>query len=270
MRNLFKTDLLRILKDKLFMVVCILGGVFALLSPLLYELIVVALDVGDAEIGMIASAKSLFFTAFSPSGNFGLILPILLSIVLCKDFSYGTVRNKIICGKTRFSIFLSMFLSGTVVICGVMLAHALLTLGISLIFFPYQVEPFTVSSVFYLIASLFLSLLIYVFISAIVCFFSVLMKNVGLAIVMYVAVNFLASIVGTILMVASMFISPEKTALIKTLDILQKANVFTSTHIGTGVSYTASDVLCVLLPTLLGTAICLYFGSIIFKKKDLK
>ena len=39
MIDLLKTDFKRVLKDKLFIVVCIIGGVFAVITPILYKLI---------------------------------------------------------------------------------------------------------------------------------------------------------------------------------------------------------------------------------------
>ena len=125
MANLLKTDLRRILLDKLFIVCCILCVVFALFTPLLYALIVAILGVDIEILALFTNAKSLFFTSFNPSGNFGLVVPILLAVVLGKDFSHGTVRNKIICGKKRRDIFFSMFLSATIVMCVLMLMHAL-------------------------------------------------------------------------------------------------------------------------------------------------
>ena len=144
MVNLLKTDLKRIFKDKLFLVVCLLGGAFELVTPLLYKLMFSGLEVeGDPLFASFISAKGLFFRAFSPGSNYGLIVPVLLSIILCKDFSFGTVRNKLISGKSRTSVFLSMFLSCTIVMCAIVLLHALLTLGVSLLFFHYQSGGFT-------------------------------------------------------------------------------------------------------------------------------
>lgn len=270
MRELLKTDLRRIIKDKLFLIVCIVGAGFAFLTPLLYKGLSLFIGIDNELLGIFTNSKSIFFTSFSLSGNFGLVLPILLAIVLCKDFSYGTVRNKIICGKSRAKIFLSMFLSGTIVACGVILAHALLTLGISLCFFPYQAEQFTGYAVLYMLLSILFSLLLYVFVSAIVCLLCVCMKNVGLAIVIYVAVNFVFTIVAAIVSVAAAFVDPADKFALKALEIIQKANIFVASYIGTGTSYTATEVLCVLVPVVVGTTACVLLGTMIFRKKDLK
>lgn len=270
MRELLKTDLRRIVKDKLFLVVCILGAVFAVFTPLLYKGLSLVVDLEGDLLGLFASTKSIFFTSFSPSGNYGMILPILLVIVLCKDFSYGTVRNKIICGKSRTKIFLSMLLSGMIVMCGAMLAQALLTLGVSLCFFPYQTEAFTVETLGYALLSVLFSVLIYVFISSVICLLSVCMKSVGLAVVLYFAINLFFSIAGAIVSVAAMFVQSGDELLTKVFEVLQKANIFTTTFIGTGTTYSVTDVLCVLVPIFAGTAICIFLGITVFRKKDLK
>ena len=270
MRELFITDLRRLVKDKLFLVACILGAVFALFTPLLYAGISLALGEEAEMFGPLAEAKTLFFSAFQPGGNFGLILPILVAVILCKDFRYGTVRNKIIAGKPRTAVFFSLFLSTATVTCGTMLAHALLSLFASLLFFPYTEAPFTWDSFLYLLVSLVFSLLIYLFLSALITFLAATLKSAGLTVVLYVAVNFFFSILGAVVMVAAMLLDPADKALQKLLEILQKANLFTATHVGTGTAYTATDALCVLLPTILGAAACLALGCWLFRRRDLK
>ena len=270
MRELLLTDLRRIIKDKLFLVSCILGVIFAASTPLLYKGISMFLDVENDLISNLTNARTMFFSSFALGSNFGFILPILLAIVLCKDFSHGTVRNKIICGKSRTKIFLSMFFAGSIVMCALMLLHALLTLGISLCFFSYQPEPFTSETLLYILISVLLSLLIYIFVSAIVCFLSVSMKNSGIAVILYVGINFLFSIVGAVVSVAAMFLDPLDKFLVKVFDILQKANVFTAAYIGMGTSYELLDVICALAPTVIGATVCIFLGISIFRKKDIK
>lgn len=270
MRSLIKTDMRRIFKDKLFIVVCILGTVLAFSTPLLYKGLALFIGVEDELLGMLTDSKSMFFSAFATGTNFGLILPILLCLVLCKDFRYGTVRNKIICGKSRVKIFLSMFFTGTAVMCGTILLHALLTLGIALCFFPYQAEKFTANSFGYMMLSILFSLLIYVFISAFVCLLCVSMKNAELAVIIYVAANLISNILGGIISAAT-FIGPAFDNFPTELfEILRRINLFNATYVGQGTAYSTSDVLCLVIATLVGTGLCLFLGVTIFRKKDIK
>ena len=268
MLDLLKVDLKRVFKDKLFMIICIIAGAFIISTPLLYKVLFSAIDMGDL-MGMTINAKTLTFTAFSPSSDLGLIMPILVVIILCKDFSQGTVRNKIICGKSRSKIYFSMLLTCIIVMCGVMLAYGVLILLVSLTVFDYQETAFTAKDFGYLVLSLGFEMLIYVFISSLVCFFEVFMKNAGLAIVMYFAVNLLLAIIGGIVSLAWMFSDPN-SAMYSVLEILSKANVFSTTLIGQGASYSLTDILCLLIPTIGGSAGLIFLGRAVFKKKDLK
>lgn len=271
MLNLFKTDLRRLFKDKLFLITCIIAGALALFSPLINILIFSGIDAeeGLEILGMLPTAKSFFFNSFLPGNNMGLIMPILIAIILCKDFSQGTVRNKIICGYSRSSIFLSMFLSSSVVTSLIMVGQGFVTLFFSLIFFDYSNEAFTFAEFGYFMLSLLFEILVYVFVSAIISFLCVAMKNAGTSVVMYVALNFLFAIVGSVTMVAIMFVEPESTGY-KVLEFFNNANIFTSTLIGSGVTYSAKEILYILLPSVGGGALAVLLGILIFNKKDLK
>lgn len=267
MFNLLKTDLKRILKDKLFLVLCIIAGVFAIITPLMNKGM---MDLLEGEDLFAFNAKEIFFQSFAPGNNLGIIVPIFLGIVLCKDFSHGTVRNKIICGKSRTSIFLSMFLSCAIVMCGVMLAGGLLTLGVSLLFFKYQQTPFTAKDFGYLLATIGFEMLLYVMIAALIAFLCVSMKNVGLVIVMYVAISFLLTIIGTIAgVVVGMEDFIDNKIAYNILKFISDINVFTSKVIGNG-HYGWKECAYILFPTLGGGTLFAWLGTVVFRKKDLK
>ena len=268
MRNLYISDLKRILKVKLFLITCILAGVFALVNPLLYKVLFSLLDLGEMLTGIV-DAKSMLFTAFLPGDNLGLIMPILVAIIVCKDFSQGTVRNKIISGHSRSKIFLSHLFTSSTVICVLMLLHGLLTFLISLCLFEYSSTEFTASELGYLLLSIFFEMLVYVAIAAIVTFIATLSKNMGVCILLYLAVSFGMSILGSIFMTAGMFIDPEN-GWYGVVEFLNALNIFTSSLIGAGVSYSAKDVLYILLaPILIGSG-CTGLGIRLFSKKNLK
>ena len=271
MRNLIKIDLIRILKDKLFLIAAIITGAFALFTPLLYKLLFSAIGLDDTSgmEGMFSiGARDMFFQSFSPGNNLGIIIPIFVTIILCKDFSWGTVRNKLISGKKRWKVFLSTFITCSVTMCAFMLTHGLLTLGVSLILFDYGVA-FDTAELGYMLLSVLFEMLVYIFISALISFFTVLTRKAGVAVVLYFAVNFFFSIVGSITMIVAPLLS-EADAAYTVVNLLNNANVFTSGVIGGGASYSLADVLYVLLPTLLGSALFVLLGIKVFSKKDLK
>ena len=274
MGELFRADLKRVLKDKLLIVMGILAVVFALITPLLYAAIF-SMDglLDDSMLASLVSAKSQFFQNFSMTNNLGLIAPVLLAIVLCKDFSFGTVRNKIIAGKSRVSIYLSLFAVCALVLGAVMFLSAFLSLGVSLIFFDYQSAPFTFADFGYFMASLGFQVLVLLFMAALLSLLCGCTKNVGSAIVLYVAITFLLVLVGSIVQAvcAVLQLTGMNPELVDVLLVLDRLNVGRAVaYIGAGTSYTWKDVLYLLLPPLVGILGFTGFGILRFRRKDLK
>lgn len=276
MGSLLKTDLKRIAKDKLFLIACIIGVAFALFIPLLYYVLFSAISMGEnimAMLGTPINAKYIFSLSFSPGSNFALLVPILITIALYKDFSYGTIRNKLIRGKSRASIFMSMHTANTIFLCGILLVYALLTLGMSLLFFEYQAGGFGMEDFLYLLQTIVFELLIYAFIAAIISFLCVFMKNAGTAIIMYMAINLGFTMIASIIMMSlnALRLNPEQKTLVSVLEFFLNTNVFyTATTLGTGTSYTTEQMLYAILPSVLGIAVFVGLGLLVFRKKDVK
>ena len=275
MIDLLRTDLRRAFRDKLVVVLCIIGGVFSIITPLLYKALFLLLKI-DGEflqeletLGIMVNAKTMFFSSFSLGNNFGLVLPVFVAIIVCRDFSNGTIRNKIICGKSRISIYCSLLITTVVLTCSFMLAHALVTLLISLIFFEYQSTPFTINDFGYLTASLGLELLILILVSALLVLLIVLMKNTALSIVMYFVIDFAFIIIGGITQAIGMF-AKYGTLTYKVLEFVNTANPFATLAIGGGVNYQLKELLYLILPNLALIIATVVLGTVIFKNKDLK
>ena len=275
MSKLIAVDFKRVFKDKLFLVVCILAGVFALITPLLYAAICLIPGVEDVlvDMGMGFNAKTLFFESFSPGNNMGLIAPLLISIIFWKDFSHGTIRNKIISGQSRSSIILSMYTVCQLVLFGVLFLHALLSMVVSLIFFPYQSEPFAASDIGYFFASLALEFLLCMVLSALACWLCCVSNNMGLVIVGYLAITMILSILLSLLSLGSFALSTsEKWEIpLKIVGFFEDINLYTiAATIGSGRSYSVKQLLYCILPNLVGTAGLMTWGILKFRKKDLK
>lgn len=274
MRGLLKADFKRITKDKLLLVMGILAVAFALLTPLLYALLFSGAGFEDEPLlEVMLPAKNQFFASFSLGNNLGLIAPVLLGIALCKDFSFGTIRNKIIAGKSRKAIYMSLFITCATVIVGVILVHALITLGVSLIFFPYQPTPFTLWDFWYLLASVAFDILTLLWVAALLTYLCANAKNVGLVIVLYIAITFALVIVGSIITVVHDVLKATggNEGIVKVLHFIDRINVANSaTYIGMGNGYTLGDILYLTIPALVGIAGFTGLGLARFSKKDLK
>ena len=121
----------------------------------------------------------------------------------------------------------------------------------------------------YLMASIAFEFVVYLFVSALLTFFVVTMKNAGTALVMYFVVNFVMLIIGGITQTA-LLLGDTASSSYKLLQFFNDANVFTSLLIGGGASYGWKEVLTILLPNMFFGGIFVFLGWYIFRKKDLK
>lgn len=275
MTRLLKADFKRFFKDKLFLVSCIIALVFSIINPLLYKLIFSnLLEFEMEELGMILDFNSLYFQSFSLSNNSGLIVPILIVIIIFKDFSFGTIRNKIIAGHNRTNIFLSLFIVSSAIISLIMFSSATITGLLSMALFPDLVSKLTSKEIGYFIASIGFELLIMIFVAALVSFLSVFMKNAGLAIIIYAALMLAGTALNGIASIAINFLSFEqgKEELVKLIENISYFNIFAnnSSVIGLTSSYNNTQVLLLLLSSLLGISMFVGLGILVFNKKDIK
>ena len=276
MVNLIKTDFKRIFKDKLFLILCIVGAGLAVFSALLYWGLdyLISETTEDLGLGSMISAKSLCFASFSPMSDFGLIMPIFMGIIISKEFSHGTIRNKIISGCSRTKTYFSLFITSTITICVLMVAYCLLLLGLCSLFLDYSSEPFTTNELFYLFESFTFNILNYILVSAVICFGTIGLQKLGIGFIIHFVAGFLFLIIASVLGVYVEVIRFESDMkfLVYILDFLNHTNIYYNVTfiIGTDTYYTASELAyCILTPTVFAAGFTV-LGWIIFKKKDIK
>ena len=160
------------------------------------------------------------------------------------------------------------------VLFGVITLHALLTLLISLIFFPYQSTDFVASDIGYFFLSLLFEALLFLFVAALVSFLCACTKNMGLAIVGYVAIVMIMSVVTSILQFGAIMLpvaDGESSFALKAVEFLQDINVFNfAAVIGVGTKYSVREILCCVLSPVISTAALIFLGIFKFKSKDIK
>ena len=125
----------------------------------------------------------------------------------------------------------------------------------------------------YVLGSLGLELLLYLAVSAFVCWLCASMKNVGLVIVLYVAVLMALTMIGSILSVIIAVLEHEQTAetAVSIMKFFQNINIFNyGLLIGKGDSYETKQLLYYSLTPVIAGVSLLGLGIIKFNKKDLK
>ncbi len=105
MNNLLSSNVIRIKRDKIFWSV-----VIALFLVVLGSMIITCVNV--EKLPEDATFEEYYFNSATYVGMF---LAVFSSMFLGTEYSNGTIRNKMIIGKTRTSIYLSNFITNVVV-----------------------------------------------------------------------------------------------------------------------------------------------------------
>lgn len=126
MKNIIKASLFKLFKDLTFRVTLIVGLALAVLLSLLYMVI----NLNTSGPSVIGNGGYMLLTSFTPSQNFGLAIPINLIILIVGEFTYGTIRNKVIVGYRKSYIYFSLFLIGLIFTFFLLTAYTALSVAL--------------------------------------------------------------------------------------------------------------------------------------------
>ena len=102
MFNILRASLFKLFRDRTFQVTAIIGVVLAGFMALV------------GVLSKTLTGEGTFLSSFSLANGFGLTVPINLIVFTVGEFTYGTVRNKIIAGFSKGKIYAGLFLTGLV------------------------------------------------------------------------------------------------------------------------------------------------------------
>ena len=186
MINIIRASIFKLLKDWTFRITMIIGVCLA------------ALMIGlNAYLGTL-NGQDMLISSVSPTQNFGLTVPINLVVFTVGEFTYGTIRNKIIAGHSKFKIYTGLFLTGLIFTFSLMIVYLGLVVGIGSIAGGFDAAkiggPRFVGS---FIAYFFVT---YIFVTSLSVFFGALMRNIGgsisIAVVALVLIGLLPLIIS--------------------------------------------------------------------------
>lgn len=122
MSKLLSANFIRLWKERVFLIA--IAGVFTLGA-----VIPISIKIAEIRLGVFNSIDPVFgqFAMF-----IGIVLAIFCSFFVGKEYSDGTIRNKIICGKKRTDIYLANFITCTAVSLMLCVAFFLPYLGIGI------------------------------------------------------------------------------------------------------------------------------------------
>lgn len=210
MKRLFLAYLFKLRHDLAFRITLIIGGGLALFLTLIY--------VGMSFLmeSLMVSGASMYISSLSPTSNFGLAVPINLITFTIMEFNQGGIRNKIIGGHSKPTIYTSLVLNGLMFTFTLMIVYCLLCLGLGAGFGALlahfnpdwqNVGSISITSLSmtrgyadgYFLKITVLAIMVYISIVSFTVFFATLFRNIGPTIpVVMIALIFL-SLASTII-----------------------------------------------------------------------
>lgn len=105
MRNLLKNEIYRLTKEKSSLVLLILAVAIPFFTVGMVVLVARLAENMDPTISIAPPFSSIFTADFSSNNTILMIFFIIMIVGNSRDFSYGTIRNKIIAGYKRTHIY---------------------------------------------------------------------------------------------------------------------------------------------------------------------
>ena len=281
MRNLFKAFLFKLRKDLTFRITLFIGLGIAVLMTLIY----LGIDLGmkalaqEAEASykfMFCTGQNLFLSSLSPAQNFGIAIPVNLISFTVLEFTHGTIRNKIITGNSKSKIYFSLILAGLVFTFALIVTYSLLCLALGSIIGGFNINGTTLYgdiNAEYFVKMIVLTIMVYILITIATIFFATLLRNIGPCIPIVILLILGCYLVSTIFGTVSAF--GENVEFIKNmtqvLKYINPLHSIASTISTDGVLTIANDAfIAEIVNNIVYSAIFLFFGLLIFKKRDVK
>lgn len=123
MTKLIRASLFKLFRDKTFFVTMIIGVILGIL------MILINYGIGE-ETGLKISGDKFFLSSTTIGNGFGLTVPINLIVFTIGEFTYGTIRNKVIAGLSKTKIYIALLVTGFVFTLILMGLYIALTVGI--------------------------------------------------------------------------------------------------------------------------------------------
>lgn len=138
MLNLLRANLYRAKKDKV-LYICLILIFLMVITDCLFGL--VTHNFADMEaFASIYNGKTMFTRSFDPTTNMGILIPIFAYVIMNRDYTHGTIRNKIICGYKKTSLYLSYYITTLILGIGLVLTNMFLNLSLGSLFLGFGAE----------------------------------------------------------------------------------------------------------------------------------
>ena len=200
MKQLLQADLYRMVKSKLTMVLLILSAAFPLFTVLIYAGLRAISSIGEEimdSVGLL-TANTVIGSAYSLTNNIGLVIPVMAGILVCTDFTSGTLRNKVVAGNPRTKIYFSHLIVSILYSVVMITIYVLFTAGFALLMLPYK-SGFAVNVVREYVFWAVTGTMSFVFMATVSTFFAMTFRSIAPTILLTLLVTFTLLILSSTL-----------------------------------------------------------------------
>lgn len=261
MVKLLKTELYKVRKVKSIKIALIVALVFALFNVFIMKIAERLIENMEIPEGINftfeATGRSVFLNSFNLANNFGLIIPIIICLYIGQEFSYGTIRNKLIGGARRSDIYLANMLISFLIGLVLLLIYAGLGLLLSFPILGYG-KAFTTSEFLFVLKVFGLGCLLFFFSISLSVFLTFVMKNQAYALLANIIILMVGSVIMTLV-----GLNPNLDKLFSFIPFYQAIKL-SSGLIDTGL------ILKIVIINIISIGALNLVGIVIFKKADLK
>ena len=278
MKNLLKIDFYLLRKNFLFKLLIALGIVFtafSILQGVMFTNIGQGRDLPQSNTpgggpqmpggnmpAFDTTGKSIFTSSFSLSISFAMIVAVVLALLVAAQFINGNVRNKIIAGNKKSTVYFSLITVHVVAGVALLFAYGVLRLTIGSWVLGYDSETaFSGSEFLYALQVLGLSLLVYIAVFSISIWIATLTRATGTAILGVIGFILLLSFTSNIYMLISDW------TWLETLCDFNPTNML-SAILESDLAW--KQWLIIIGGSLAFSALATFGGAYIFEKQDVK
>lgn len=279
MGRLFKAFLFKLTRDLTFRITLIIGAGFALLIAGLLLVLDLTARAAGAETHYL-TGQNMLALSLIPAQTYSLAIPINVAIFVCLEFTQGSIRNKIVAGNSKFNIYLSLFLSGLLFCFALITTYVLICFGLGCIFGGFDPHgEYLMGGNFtpeYLIKLIIASLVVYVSIVSFTIFIATTFRNIGPCIPIVIVLLLMLSYVGPIVS-ALVSLDLDMEGLVWFMRIVDPLYCVSETSIAINEETRAYEMVLSnetfisgIISNIMYAALFFFFGSLEFRKRDIK
>lgn len=277
MKNLLKNEFYMIKKSVFVKIALILGAVFGFFSVIQGVMFSNfgegrPLPEGAEQPGGIrpggnipsfaVDGKTIFSSSFGLAIGFGFIMAVLLAIMVVNEFRNGTIRNKIIAGNKKSTVYLSLIISYVSIGLIFMMMYSLIRVLAGSLFLGYSADvTFNLNEFIYIVKTIGLSCLVYVVVFSLSVLCAALLQNTGTTIIAIIGIILLFNVTTNLYQLISDW------TWLETLCDFNPVNMLSSIA---NDSLSTSQLLIMIFGSIGFSAVAIGSGTLLFNRNDLK